>query len=71
MFIKNTFTHKLTTDSLLATLRRHLYFFILTVTEWNAQDCGISKAVKDTSILPSKIVQMKASQETSPGAVVA
>uniref|UniRef100_A0A8C2CXR3 Immunoglobulin domain-containing protein n=1 Tax=Cyprinus carpio TaxID=7962 RepID=A0A8C2CXR3_CYPCA len=33
-------------------------------TEWNAQDCGISKAAKDTSILPSKIVQMKASQET-------
>ncbi len=32
--------------------------------EWNAQDCGISKAAKDTSMLPSKIDQMKASHET-------
>ncbi len=32
--------------------------------ECNAQDCGISKAAKDTSILPSKIDQMKVSQET-------
>ncbi|KTF79586.1 hypothetical protein cypCar_00028232 [Cyprinus carpio] len=32
--------------------------------EWDAQDCGISKAVKDTSMLPSIIGQMKASQET-------
>ncbi len=27
-------------------------------------DCGISKAVKDTSTLPSKIDQMKVSHET-------
>ncbi|ROJ30524.1 Gastrula zinc finger protein XlCGF8.2DB [Anabarilius grahami] len=31
-----------------------------TVTERKAQDCGISKAAKDTSMLPSKIDQMKA-----------
>ncbi len=31
--------------------------------EWNAQDCGISKAAKDTSMLPSKIDQMKVSHE--------
>ncbi len=31
--------------------------------EWNAQDCGISKAVKDTSVLPSKLDQMKVSHE--------
>ncbi|ROL46254.1 hypothetical protein DPX16_6288 [Anabarilius grahami] len=30
----------------------------------DAQDCGISKAVKDTSMLPSEIDQMKVSQET-------
>ncbi len=41
-----------------------ILFFILTVTEWNAQDCGIPKAAKDTSMLPSKMGQMKASQET-------
>lgn len=32
--------------------------------EWNAQDCYISKAVKDTSMLSSKVNQMKVSQET-------
>ncbi len=32
--------------------------------EWNAQDCGISKAAKDTSMLPSKIDPMKVSHET-------
>ncbi len=32
--------------------------------ERNAQDCGISKAAKDTSMLPSKINQMKVSHET-------
>jgi len=32
-----------------------IYFFSSTDTEWNIQDCGISKAVKDISILPSKI----------------
>ncbi len=47
-----------------ATFRRHLYFFSSTVTEWNAQDCGILKAVKDTSMLLSKIDQMKVSHET-------
>jgi len=35
-----------------------------TVTEWKAQDCGISKAANDSSMLPSKIDQMKVSQET-------
>ncbi len=39
-------------------------FFSSTGTEWNAQDCGISKAAKDTSTLPSKIDQMKVSHET-------
>ncbi len=32
--------------------------------EWNSHDYGISKLVKDTFILPSKIDQMKASQQT-------
>ncbi len=36
--------------------------------EWNAQDCGIPKAVKDTSMPPSKIDQMKASHETGSNA---
>ncbi len=40
------------------------------VTEWNAQDCGISKAAKDTSMLPSKIDQTKASHETGSEANV-
>ncbi len=35
-----------------------------TAMELNAQDCGISKAAKDTSMLPSKIDHIKASQET-------
>jgi len=48
------FTHKLTTNSFLA-------------QQWNTQDCGISKAVKDPSMLPSKIDQMKVSQETRCG----
>ncbi len=39
-------------------------FFAQTIMEWNAQDCGISKAAKDTSMLPSKIDQMKVSHET-------
>ncbi len=41
-----------------------ILILILTITEWNAQDCGISKAAKDTSMLPSKIDQMKVSHET-------
>lgn len=45
------------------TFRYHLYVFSLTITEWNAQNCGISKAVKDTSMLPSIIDQIKVSQE--------
>ncbi len=56
---KYTFTHKLTTNFQTPSL-----FFSSTVTEWNAQDCGISKAAKDTSTLPSKIDQMKVSHET-------
>ncbi len=31
--------------------------------EWNTQDCGISKAAKETS-MPSKIDPMKVSHET-------
>ncbi len=58
---KHTFTHKLTTNR---NFQMPFLFFNITVTEWNAQDCGISKAAKDTSMLPSKICQMKASQET-------
>lgn len=34
------------------------------MTEWNAQDCGISKAAKDTSMLPSKFDQKKVPPET-------
>ncbi len=48
---KCIFTHKLTT-------KRNFQM------EWNAHDCGISKAAKDTSMLPSKIDQMKVSHET-------
>ncbi len=59
---KYTFTHKLTTKRNFQT--PPLFFFSSTVMEWNAQDCGISKAAKDTSMLPSKIVQMKVSHET-------
>ncbi len=58
---KYTFTHKLTTK---ATFRLPSLFFSSTITEWNVQDCGISKAAKDTSMLPSKIDQMKVSHET-------
>ncbi len=39
-------------------------FFSSTVKEWNARDCGISKAAKDTSMLLSKIDQIKVSHET-------
>ncbi len=58
---KYTFTHKLTTKH---NFQTPSLFFSLTVTEWNTQDCGISKAAKDTSMLPSKIDQMKVSHET-------
>ncbi len=58
---KYTFTHKLTTKR---NFQTPSLFFSSTVTEWNAEDCGISKAAKDTSMLPSKIDQMKASHET-------
>ncbi len=37
---------------------------------WNAQDCGISKLAKDTSMLPSEIDQMKGSHETESEANV-
>ncbi len=57
---KYTFTHKLTTKR---NFQTPSLFFSSTVTEWNAQDCGISKAAKDTSMLPSKIDQMKVSHE--------
>ncbi len=58
---KYTFTHKLTTKR---SFQTPSLFFSSTVTEWNALDCGISKAAKDTSMLPSKIDQMKVSHET-------
>ncbi len=58
---KYTFTHKLTTKR---NFQAPSLFFSSTVTGWNAEDCGISKAAKDTSTLPSKIDQMKASHET-------
>ncbi len=32
--------------------------------EWDTQDCGISKAVKDTSMLPSKFDHKKVPLET-------
>ncbi len=58
---KYTFTHKLTTKR---NFQTPSLFFSSTVKEWNAQDCGISKAAKDTSMLPSKINQKKVSHET-------
>ncbi len=58
---KYTFTHKLTTKCNFQTLS---LFFSSTVTEWNAQVCGISKVAKYTSMLPSKIDQMKVCHET-------
>ncbi|MGL4947610.1 MAG: hypothetical protein ACRC4X_08160, partial [Cetobacterium sp.] len=39
-------------------------FFSSAVTEWNTQVCGISKAAKDTSMLPSKFDQKKVPPET-------
>ncbi len=57
---KYTFTHNLTTKRTFQ--MPSLFFFSSTGTECNAQDCGISKAAKDTSMLPSKIVQMKVSE---------
>jgi len=38
------------------------FVLYLTVREWKAEDCGILKPVKDTSMLPSEIDQMKVSQ---------
>ncbi len=58
---KYIFTHKLTT---IRNFQKPSLFFSSTVTEWNAQDCGISKAAKDTSMLPLKNDQMKVSHET-------
>ncbi len=58
---KYTFTQKLTTKH---NFQTPSLTFSSTVTEWNAQDCGISKTAKDTSMLPSKINQMKVSHET-------
>ncbi len=58
---KYTFTHKLTTK---CNFQMPSLFFCWTGTEWNAQDCGISKAAKDKSMLPSKIDQMKVPPET-------
>ncbi len=49
---KYTFTHKLTTKRNFQTTS---LFFSSTVTEWNAQDCGISKAAKNTCCLQNSI----------------
>ncbi len=49
---KPTFTHKLTTN---LNFQTPFLFFSSTVTEFNAQDCGISKTEKNTSMLLSKI----------------
>ncbi len=58
---KYTFTHKLTAKG---NFQMPSLFFNSTVMEWDAQDCGISKAAKYTSMLPSKIDQKKVSHET-------
>ncbi len=63
---KYTFALKLTTKR---NFSCHLYFFSSTIMEWNAQDCGISKAAKDTSMLPSKFDQKKVPPETGSEAV--
>ncbi|KAK9957229.1 hypothetical protein ABG768_011493, partial [Culter alburnus] len=51
-----TFTHKLTINLKFQTPS---LFFSSNVMEWNTQDCGISKAEKNTSMLPLKIDQIK------------
>ncbi len=58
---KYIFTHKLTTKR---NFEMPSLFFSSTVKEWSAQDCGISKAAKDTSMLPSKFDQKKVPPET-------
>ncbi len=58
---KYKFTQKLSTKR---NFQMPSLFFSSTTTEWNAQDCGIPKAVKDTSMLLSKIYQMKVSHKT-------
>ncbi len=50
---KYIFAHKQTTKR---NFQTPSLFFGSTVTEWNAQDCGISKAAKDTS-MPSKSIR--------------
>lgn len=57
-----TFIHKPTTK---CNLQMAFLLFSSAATESNEQDCGISKVAKDTSLLPSKIDPIKASQETS------
>ncbi len=44
---KHTFTHKLTTKR---NFQTPSLFFSSSVTEWDAQDCLISKAAKDTKL---------------------
>ncbi len=58
---KYIFAHKLTTKR---NVEMPSLFFSSTVKEWSAQDCGISKAAKDTSMLPSKFDQKKVPPET-------
>ncbi len=61
VYQKYIFKHKLTTKRRFQTPS---LFFSSTVMERDAQDCGISKAAKDTSMLPLKSDQMKVSHET-------
>ncbi len=58
---KYTFTHKLTTKR---NFQTPSLFLCSTITAWNAQDCAISKAAKDTSMLPSGFDQKKVPPET-------
>ncbi len=53
---KYAFTHKLTTKR---NFQMPSLCFSSSVMGRAAQDCGISKTVKDTSMLPSKVDQMK------------
>lgn len=52
--LKYTFTQKLATK---CNFQIPSLFFSSIVTEWNAQDCGISTSAKDTSMLPSKCLK--------------
>jgi len=55
-----TLTHKLTSNHNFQMPSSFVLY--LTVRQWKAEDCGILKPVKDTSMLPSEIDQMNVSQ---------